>query len=354
MLKKEHLEILLRPYGIDAFRLEFIQCSQNYVYKVCDDDGCRIVRICKGRYRNETEVAAELEWIKYLADHDIKACQPTLSNEGKLYHSFEIDGEVSIVTVFEHAPGVAMHRKLADEKTSEKLGRLTGRMHAIASKASQFEKDDGSLSRPLWYQSRLLNEDFDTCRAVLSKEFLAGVKTLIHDLTAIPKNTDSFGLLHGDIHFDNLFEDKGELWIYDFDNCEYGYFVQDLATILWDSIYCKELNKFADDGLNDRIRPLWKALLKGYAETSPMKELHLEHLEKFFLLREAIIYVHFHMTLNLSEAPESVLQGLEVMRRNVETQSHQVDFSLISKHQKHIKIVITPPCVTSRSIDNKQ
>ena len=329
MLPNEHLEILMRPHGIDVSLLEFIQCSQNYVYKVSDDDGCRIVRICKGRYRSASEVAAELEWIKYLADDGIKACQPILSNEGKLYHACEIEGKSTIVTVFEHAPGVPMDRNLADEATFEKLGHLTGQMHAIASEHSN---NGEFINRPLWKESRLLNQDFTECGDLLSEDFLASVGELVVDITAIEKTSENFGMVHGDIHFVNLFEDNGDLWIYDFDNCEYGHFVQDLATILWDSIYCKELNKFADDGLNDRIRPLWKALLKGYAETSPMKELHLEHLEKFFLLREAIIYVHFHMTLNLSEAPESFHQGLDVMRRNVETQSHQVDFSLISKH----------------------
>jgi len=331
MLKNEHLEILLRPYGIDVTGLEFIQCSQNYVYKVCDAIGVKIVRICRGRYRSESEVASELEWVKYLAEQGIKACQPIRSNDGELFHSFEIEGEVNIVTIFEHAQGVAMDRSLADEATFEKLGYLTGRMHSIA---SDFEKSGGSLGRPLWKESRLLNEDFKNCKPALSKAFLAGVKSLIHDLSVIPKTADCFGLIHADLSFLNLFEDDGELWIFDFDNCEYGYFVQDLATILWDSIYCKELNGFADDGLNDRIRPLWEALLKGYARISPMKDLNLEHLEKFFLLREAIIYVHFHMTIDLSEVPESFLQGLEVMRRNVETQSHQIDFLGLSEYQK--------------------
>ncbi|MGJ8657918.1 MAG: phosphotransferase enzyme family protein [Akkermansiaceae bacterium] len=329
MLKKEHLELILRPYGIDAAQLEFIRRSQNYVYRVGAGQG-DIVRICKGRYREEKDIEAELLWIEYLTQHGVKACRPIISNEGKLYHSVEIDGELHVVTVFEHAPGMRMHSKMADEATFEKLGRLTGCIHALATK---FESSGGSLNRSSWMESRLLKEDFDDHLDVLSPVFVQSVESSIEELSSIPKSPGCFGILHGDIHFGNIFDDSGDLWIFDFDNCEYGYFVQELATILWDAVYCKEMNKFADDGLSERMRTWWQALLKGYFESSPMEEndLNYEQLEKFFLLRESVIYVHYHQTLNLTEIDESFHEGLEVMKRNVETQSHQVDFSLLKR-----------------------
>ncbi|MDB6003107.1 MAG: hypothetical protein JWR15_94 [Prosthecobacter sp.] len=49
-------------------------------------------------------------------------------------------------------------------------------------------------------------------------------------------------------------------------------------------------------------------------------------LERFFLLREAVIYVHYHRTLDVPTLDHSFKAGLEVMRKNVERQEHQVDF----------------------------
>ena len=83
------------------------------------------------------------------------------------------------------------------------------------------------------------------------------------------------------------------------------------------------------------------AFLKGYAVASPLKEINLTQLKDFFLLREAVIYVHYHRTLEVSKMSESFLRGLEVMKRNVEKQDHQVDFALISENQKHIKAMLT-------------
>lgn len=338
MLKEEHLKKLIEPYGIDLNQLEFLQCSQNYIYKAQLVNKCVIVRICWGRHRDENQVDAELKWINHLAINGIRACRPVCSKEGELLHSIEIEGEPAIITVFEHAPGSQVEINFANESTFERLGRLTGAMHSAAFK---YNLDGGAIDRPCWTDSRLLKQDFETCRHALSDSFLVNVEEMIERISQTPRKPESFGIVHGDINFVNIFDYGRKLWIFDFDNCEHGYFVQELATVLWDSIYCKELREFADSGLNRRIELLWHAFLEGYSKSSPLKEINLMQLKDFFLLREAIIYVHFHRTLNLSKMSESFHRGLEIMRRNVEEQDHQVDLPLISKNQKHIKTVLT-------------
>ena len=338
MLKEEHLKKLAAPYGIDLQQLEFLQCSQNYVYKAQLKNNCVIVRVSWGRHRDQKQVDAELKWIDHLTKNGIRACRPICSNEGKLSHSIEIAGKTAIVTIFEYAPGRQVERKFANESTFESLGRLTGTMHAAAFELNQA---GGVIERPSWTDSRLLKQDLEACRQALSDSFATSVEEMVGRISRIPKRPESFGIVHGDINFANIFEDGQKFWIFDFDNCEYGYFVQELATVLWDSIYCKELREFADSGLNRRIELLWEAFLRGYSETSPLKEINLNQLKDFFLLRESIIYVHFHRTLELSKISESFRRGLEVMRRNVEEQDHQVDIALISKNQRYIKTVLT-------------
>lgn len=95
------------------------------------------------------------------------------------------------------------------------------------------------------------------------------------------------------------------LWIIDFDNCEHGHFVQDFATILYDSIYCRVLNKFAD---------------AGSTTASPR-----------YRLREAVIYIHYYRTLDVPALDDSFKAGLEVMRTNIENQEHQVDVARLER-----------------------
>jgi len=73
--------------------------------------------------------------------------------------------------------------------------------------------------------------------------------------------------------------------------------------------------------------------LSGYAKTVTLKEIDPLLLKKFFLLREAIVYVHYLRTLDLRNVNNSFKAGLEVMRQNVESQEHQVDFDYILRNQ---------------------
>jgi Ser/Thr protein kinase RdoA (MazF antagonist) len=192
--------------------------------------------------------------------------------------------------------------------------------------AKEFTETGRFLPRLFWYESRLLREDLEEVKAVLTNNFRESVADLIHVIKQAERTPDTHGLIHGDMSFGNFYLNEGELWIFDFDNCEFGFFLQDLVTALYDSIYCKVLDKFADPGLTGRMLPLWRALLKGYAGTGVLKQIDPGLLKKFFLLREAVMYVHYQRTMDVAEMSDSFKAGLEVMRKNVESQTHQVDF----------------------------
>lgn len=325
MLNIELLNTLVRPFGISDADLEFIQHSQNIVYRQLNRK--RVIRISKERYRTESQTKAELDWVNYLAKQNISVCRPVPTENGQTFLSCVIEGVHYIVSSFEHAPGLAALRQDADEVVFEKLGALNGKMHQTA---KSFATTGHPLDRLMCHESRLLNEDFLEFKQSITPKFRDSILDMISELNEGRRTPESFGLTHGDINFVNFYQDNGELWIYDFDNCEYGYHLQDLATTLYDSIYCKVLNKFADEGLNSRIKFLWGPLLKGYLINSPSKAVDTSRLKKFFILREAIIYVHYHRTLNVEELGDSFHRGLEVMRLNVENQTHQVDFAAIS------------------------
>lgn len=48
-------------------------------------------------------------------------------------------------------------------------------------------------------------------------------------LNAMPKSTESYGLIHADLHFWNFAVSPGGLTVFDFDNSEYNWFMADLG-----------------------------------------------------------------------------------------------------------------------------
>ena len=325
MLNPLHLESLLQRYGLQAEGAEYLGGSQNHVYAARTADGVkRILRVSTGRHRTRLQVRAELEWITFLGQRGVPACQPVATVTGQKCIDLDSHGEVFTAACFEHAPGKMVEKKDADAAFYENLGALVGRMHTAA---KEFATKAKFLPRLFWYESRLLREDLEEVKGAVTNHFRECVAYMTEGMRQAPRTPENHGLIHGDLSFGNFFQDGDDLWIIDFDNCEFGFFLQDLAIALYDSIYCKELNKFADPGLTGRMLPLWRALLKGYAGTGPLKEIDPAMLKKFFLLREAALYVHYHRTMDIAKEDDSFKAGLEVMRKNVESQSHQVDFA---------------------------
>lgn len=331
MIQEDHLAMLARPYGLAPDDLEFVRSNQNHVYLCRREDKRCILRISTGRHRSRDRVEAELAWIEHLAAQGVRVCRPIPALNGEICVAMNVGDTACIVTCFEHAPGRKIMPSDIAPPIYEQLGGMLAELH---SQTLKLPASHAAQARPHWHESRLLNEDVEELRASLPPRFVGSLQDLMQKLRKLPVAPGSFGLIHADACLGNCFLDDGRLWIFDFDNCEHGHLVQDFATILYDSIYCRVLNQFADDGLNDRIAPLWAGLWRGYSKTGPLQALDALLLKQFFLLREAVIYIHYHRVLNVPAQEASFKAGLEVMRQNVEDQAHQVDFERLVKGSK--------------------
>lgn len=267
MIQDTHLALLAQPYGLTAGDLEFLRSSQNHVYLGRRGGEKIILRVSKGRHRTQSDVEAELAWVDFLATRGVNVCKPVPTLNGEACLSLCLEGESYVVTCFEHAPG----RKITPQDIAppiyEKLGGVLAQMHTHT---LDLPADHVAQGRGHWRESRSLREDVAGSPGCLSSEFCASVVDLIDKLRALPTDPKNYGLIHADACLGNCFLDGEKLWIFDFDNSEKGHLVQDFATILYDSIYCRVLNKFADAGLNDRMAPLWTGLWKGYSKAGPL------------------------------------------------------------------------------------
>ncbi|MDI1315437.1 phosphotransferase [Prosthecobacter sp.] len=329
IIQDDHLALLARPYGLAPGELEFLRSSQNHVY-LCRRDGEKfILRVSKERHRDLADVEAELAWVEFLSARRVDVCRPIPTLGGEACVALCLDGENHVATCFEHAPGAKITPQDIAPPVYEKLGGVLAQMHTHT---LDLPGNHAAQARAPWHESRLLREDVAGLQGRLSPQFSASLADLIHELQALSVNPKTYGLIHADACLGNCFLEDDRLWIFDFDNSEKGHFIQDFATILYDSIYCRVLNKFADAGLNDRMAPLWAGLWKGYSKSGPLTEIDPLQLKRFFLLREAVIYIQYHRTLDVLTLDDSFKAGLEVMRTNVENQEHQVDFRQLSKH----------------------
>jgi Ser/Thr protein kinase RdoA (MazF antagonist) len=89
----------------------------------------------------------------------------------------------------------------------------------------------------------------------------------------LAEKTGGFGLIHGDLHYENVLFRAGEAQAIDFDDCGWGFHLYDLAVTL------SELEA------RPRYEELRDALLDAYAQIRRLPEDHAIHLRALFVLR---------------------------------------------------------------------
>jgi Ser/Thr protein kinase RdoA (MazF antagonist) len=89
----------------------------------------------------------------------------------------------------------------------------------------------------------------------------------------LAEEAGAFGLIHGDLHYENVLFHRGEAQAIDFDDCGWGFHLYDLAVIL-----CELAGRPRYDELRD-------ALVDAYSQIRRLPEDHAIHLRALFVLR---------------------------------------------------------------------
>lgn len=132
-------------------------------------------------------------------------------------------------------------------------------------------------------------------------KFVPRAQKLVHEQCAalikeinetLPKDEQSFGLIHGDIHINNFLVSEEGITLFDFDEAQYSWFVEVITIPLYYFIYV-----YGDDSQEERIKQAQLFLdhyLQGYKLENHFDDTWLKHIPLFLRLREIIVYIGMH------------------------------------------------------------
>ncbi|MBZ0298743.1 MAG: phosphotransferase [Anaerolineae bacterium] len=262
-----HIQLL---DGFESFMYEFERGGQSYV-----------LRIGHSLRRSVELIQGEVDWLNYLADGGVSVARAVPSADGELVERIDDgQGEQFLTTAFVKAQGEPPSYAIWDAPLFEQYGRTIGRMHA---RTQTYWLPNPAWKRPEWNAPDMLYADewlSDPEDAIALDHY----RQLLVHLEGLPSSDSDYGLIHQDAHGGNFFVDaQGTLTFFDFDDCAYSWFANDIAIVLFYA-------SLWQDNRPDFTPYFMTHFLRGYREENQLEASWLREMPHFLKLREIDLY----------------------------------------------------------------
>lgn len=274
------LQETLKRYAIQEKDIQLLDGFESFIYEFQRPRGAFILRIGHSLRRSEALILGEVDWINYLAAGGAGVAKAVPSAGGRLVEFIEDGcGEQFIATAFHKAAGGPPSKAMWNPRLFRAWGRLLGRMHALT---KTYQPPDPAWKREAWDSPG--NMTVESWLPAGESRVLAKFHTLMEHLSALPKDRESYGLFHQDAHAGNFFVDADyTITLFDFDDCVYGWFIYDIAMVLFYGLMGHESDL-------EYIELFISHFLQGYREENTLAPEWLGEIPHFLKLREIDLY----------------------------------------------------------------
>lgn len=310
------LHAALRRYGIAADQIQPLNAFESFIYAFERSPHAYILRLSHTLRRSEALIQGEVDWINHLADGGVSVARAVLSDAGRLVEAVD-DGQGGqfLATAFVKAHG----RPPWDHWTPtllESYGRLLGKVHA---RTRGYQPANPAWRRPEW------NDPSNAFVDLYLPESEAGAwrayQAVGERLAGLPRDDASYGLIHQDAHGGNfLVDEAGTLTLFDFDDCVYSWFVNDIAIALFYTVQdAEDWTAFTREFLTH----FWR----GYREAYALDPRWLREIPVFLKLRELELYAVIHRDFDVSAIDHAwIARFMRDRRDKIEQGAPFIDF----------------------------
>ncbi len=281
----ELTRLIRQLYDLPRLRIELVGHGVNQTYRVHVADKRMFFRLYSSNPyfgTNRDDFLFELKLLVHLAERGLPVPTPIPTREGRLLAILELLGQHRYGALFPSALG-SPHRAwwptIRDEIAIRELGTLFARMHAAADCfCCTYERYEFDLSLLLQKPMALLRSKMeDRGRAREMMRINKTANDLQHIIDSLGKESDVYGIIHGDAHVGNvLYDDNVGYTLIDFDHCAFGWRVYDLVP-LFNTL---EIN-VSDTSIVNRVREL---VLAGYESVRPLSQVERDAIPTFQFL----------------------------------------------------------------------
>jgi Ser/Thr protein kinase RdoA (MazF antagonist) len=279
----------MQRFGIGPADIWLLDGFESFIYEFRRNGGDYILRVGHSGRRPTALIRGEVDWINYLADGGASVARAVLSARGELVEALD-DGHGGdfLATAFEKAPGVDPWKTERGPAYYRAYGSLLGRMHALS---KGYQPRHPEARRPQWDDPLVL--DVEANLPPSERLALEKFQALAARARALPQGRDDYGLIHFDAHEVNLLVDKnGRITLFDFDDCHYNWYANDLAIVLFYSVM----------GAEDPAaftQAFMRHFIDGYTQENAFNPAWLALIPDFMKMREIDLYAVIHRSFDV-------------------------------------------------------
>jgi Ser/Thr protein kinase RdoA (MazF antagonist) len=286
----DRISRILTAYDNDGGRPTKLAVGENAIYEYRRDGAAHLLRVTPAHRRSREQVLAEVRFIRYLNENGGPAVTLDFPRDGGLVITEGRGDDAVNVYSYRKAPGGFPGDEAWGRDLFLKMGREVGKLHSLSSRYVP----EGE-PRMQWFE----DEDLARVCGCPSHEgkIAQRCRDLIERLKAVEANAGNYGLIHGDIHAGNMAIEEGRLVLFDFDDCQYDFFLKDVANALFFAHWYPDMTGGAtrqhheDTGFAEAFLD---AFLEGYRESYDVDAAVYEHLQEMLMLQRCLLWGILH------------------------------------------------------------
>lgn len=250
----------------------------NDIYKCISGGQNLFFKIYARKDIDKVAIEVEMEIVNHLKLSGLSVAYPLNMKNGQTLLPIEMPEGIRFGVLFSEAEGTPCNNDTLDEQEATKIGHLVARMHTIL---DTIPKTPGrwTLDERLFLdRSMEILANYSNFNPRIELSFLKKVaEELKHQLQTNGK-TWNWGLCHGDIYTGNIHKNTdGNLSIYDFDLCGYGWRAYDISPFLGN--FGTGVGAEAVEKRKKRL----DSFLRGYKTTGGISDAEIEAVYKIFV-----------------------------------------------------------------------
>ncbi len=311
-------ELIKINYNINSLNICLLNSGDNDVYKVFDYINkkkyiLKIYKHGKPWLKNLSDYMFEINMLNYLQNNSFPVSYPIKNNSNKYLNNLKAPEGTRYWGLFTFLEGEL--EKNPTISKSYKYGKTVAKLHFILDNYNPKYKekaiDYNSLILPTYnfIKNKIKKEVYELGGIYDLDDYFNNLINSFQNYKANNKN--DWGIIGGDLHgFNHVYDQKGEIHMFDFDFASYGLRTYDISVYIWllISVYNKKLTT---------LPKLISAYLNGYSSVRNLTKDSIATIPLLVELRHLWI-IYYHGTRKDVNYPDKCLQTLFLQLKEIQ------------------------------------